>query len=92
MAVITLTLTAAQSAALTYAAQVGKMSDADFGARLLGQALITYEQGLAATQTEAALKLKAAFDASKSTDTKAVILAKVATAEPVEGEAGEVNK
>jgi hypothetical protein len=90
MAAVTITLAAAKSAALTYAAQANGLTDAVFGARLLEHALIPYEQGLAQTQTADALKLKTAFDAAKPTDTKEAILAKVSVAADVP--AGEVVK
>lgn len=92
MAVVTLTLAAAKSAALTYAAQANGLTDAVFGARLLEHALIPYEEGLAKSAAADALKLKTAFDAAKPTDTKEAILAKVAATAPIEGAVEEVIK
>lgn len=86
MAVVTLTLAAAKSAALTYAAQTNGLTEAVFAARLLEHALIPYEEGVTKAASADALKLKTAFDAAKPTDTKEAILAKVASAAPVDGE------
>jgi len=90
MAAVTITLAAAKSAALTYAAQANGLTDAVFGARLLEHALIPHEEGLAQAASAGALKLKTAFDAAKPTDTKEAILAKVAAT--ADEPAGEVIK